>query len=102
MSAPSNPPTAASIAKVTPVLGSNDVTNDATNAPVRLVHSTSELLDLVIDILDEDETIRGEMKKGITTLFIGHTISNLNILEGSFCFVHICGQSYKFCVPVHT
>jgi hypothetical protein len=22
------------------------------------------------------------------------TISNLNILEGSFCFVHICGQSY--------
>jgi hypothetical protein len=30
------------------------------------------------------------------------TISNLNILEGSFCFVHISGQSYKFCVPVRT
>jgi hypothetical protein len=71
MSAPSTPPTAASVANVTPVLGSNDVTNDATNSPVRLVHSTSELLDLVIHILDEDETIRGELKKGITTLFIG-------------------------------
>jgi hypothetical protein len=65
MSAPSTPLAGADVATVTPG-------DPAKDHPVRLVHSTSEILDLFVDILDADSTIRDKLKEGIGHLLIEH------------------------------
>ena len=68
MSDPStpSPAPAATAASVTPP-------GDMANAnPIRLIHSTSDIPDLFLDILDEDETDRAKLKQGIQFLFIKH------------------------------
>jgi hypothetical protein len=65
MSEPSTPSPTAGAASITP--------GDAVNVtPVRLVHPTSQILDLFVDILDEEEADRTKLKEGITLLFSQH------------------------------
>ena len=40
--------------------------------PVRLIHSTSEILDLFVDVLDEEDTDRATLKQGIEFLLSEH------------------------------
>jgi hypothetical protein len=65
MSAPSTPLAGTDVATIT----HGDTAKDH---PVRLVHSSSEILDLFVDILDADTTIRDKLKEGIGHLLIEH------------------------------
>lgn len=61
MSDPSTPPHASGVPRVSP--------GEKTPADAyRLVQSTPEFLDLFVDILDEDDTIRDKLKQGIDRL----------------------------------
>jgi hypothetical protein len=65
MSTPSTPPAATGATKVTPT-GDSGAAADS----VRLVHSFPAFIDLVVDILDEDDSIRNKLKQGIRYLFL--------------------------------
>jgi hypothetical protein len=65
MSDPATPSPTAGVVNITP----SDKTSEA---PVRLVHSTSEILDLFVDILDKDDTNRDKLKQGVEHLLTEH------------------------------
>ena len=67
MSTPSTPPAATGATKVTPT-GDSGAAADS----VRLVHSFPAFIDLVVDILDEDDSIQNKLKQGIRYLFLEH------------------------------